>query len=245
MLRFLRFPACFSNSATSGGIGEEATVEPAHGEESRDVIAKAAGFSSHHEYERSKAVKEQAPAEIWQAVQEGVVKLGDAFNCLGQNNLLLLTALDRVKAGTAKTLKAGLQEPKQSAKSKAAIQAALKYEAPSEDSEPERDCNGRVMPAVLSQVKKDGEAFAEFTRHLASMITLMKECRLDGHRSAHLPLSALNDAENLKNALLSNTFHCVCVYCDGKRDDCRACHGGGWINKDAFERAPREKKKAS
>ena len=44
------------------------------------------------------------------------------------------------------------------------------------------------MPAVLSQVKKDGEAFAEFTRHLASMITLMKECRLDGHRSAHLPV---------------------------------------------------------
>lgn len=218
-------------------------------EKRRHRLAKKAGFENADEARRTEKVLDKSPKELMSAVDAKIVSVSDAAAIADEPAEKQLEALERVKAGTAKTLKAGLKEPKQSAKSKAAIQAALNHKAPSADSEPELDVNGRVIPVEISQVVVDGVAFNEFTRHLASMITLIKDCRLDGHRSAHLSLSALNDAENLKRALQGNTFYCVCVYCDGSGKDgdsaCRGCRGGRWINKDAFDRAPREKKKAS
>jgi hypothetical protein len=236
-------PASSSNVRQLAHIGDQ----PKKGERTEEHVAKSAGFKNAKEMERKEKVKEKAPAPVWEAVKAEVVSVSDAAAIADEPAEKQLEALERVKSGQAKTLKAGLAEPKQSAKSKAAIRAALKHEAPSEDSEPVLDPNKRVIPAVLSQVVADSEAFSEFTRHLAELIKLIKEARVDGYRSAHLPLSALNDAENLKLALQSNTFYCVCVHCEGKQqtDKCPACHGAGWLNKILFERAPREKKKVS
>lgn len=237
----------FKDADSTCGEIPTGSKTPAKEEKRRDRLAKKAGFKSTDEARSTEKVHDKSPKELMSAVDAKIVSVSDAAAIADEPAEKQLEALERVKSGQAKTLKAGLAEPKQSAKSKAAIRAALKHEAPSEDSEPTLDPNKRVIPAVLSQVMADSEAFSEFTRHLAELIKLIKEARVDGHRSAHLPLSALNDAENLKMALQSNTFYCVCVYCEGKQltDRCGACHGAGWINKVVFDRAPREKKKVS
>lgn len=234
-------PASSSNVQNNPHIGDG----PKKGERTDAHVAKASGFKNADEMKRKQKVQEKCPLEIWQSLQDGVVKLADAYAIADEPREKQLQALERVKSGVAKTLKAGLAEPKQTQKARAAVRAAANHKPQSEDSEPEIDCCGRVIPAVLSQVRADSEALIEYARLLAELQKLLAAMKLDQYRSANLNLQTPNHCLNLKHAIEASIFHCVCVYCEGKNQKCTVCKGAGWCNKDTWASAPREKKKVS
>lgn len=208
-------------------------------------MAKQANFGSDQEARRTEKVLDHSPAEIMSAVDAGIVTVSDAAKVSNEPAEKQLKALERVKAGQAKTLKAGLAEPKQTQKARAAVRAAKNHQPASEDSDPELDCCGRVIPSVLSQVRADSVALTEYSRLLSELQKLLADMKMDGYRCAHLNLQTPNHAQNLKFAIDAAIFHCVCVYCEGKNQKCTVCKGAGWCNKDTWASAPREKKKVS
>lgn len=238
-------PASSSNSGQLSGIGND----PKKGQETREHVAKASGFKNAKEMERKEKVRDKSPAPVWEAVKSDVVSASDAAAIADEPADKQLQALERVKSGEAKTLQAGLVEPKQTQKARAAVRAAKNHQPASEDSEPELDICGRPIPAHLSKVIATSKAICEYTRLLTELQKMLIDMKGDQYQAGRMNMSSINLCKNLKHAIEVSIFHCLCVYCDGvgKKGEaiCKACCGCGWIDKDTYISSPPEKRKVS
>lgn len=212
-------------------------------EKRRDRLAKKAGFESTDEARRTEKVFDNSPPELMSAVDAQIVSVSDAAAIADEPVEKQLEALERVKDGTAKTLKAGLKKPSAMAESKADIRAARAAKPSSEDSEPVLDCYGRVVPGKMMQVLSDTKAVSAVVSYLTELKKLITEMMHDPTRGAYIPMGTDRKIEELRSTLWSARFHSVCVYCEANPlTECRACRGAGWITVTTADSAPREKK---
>jgi hypothetical protein len=213
------------------------------GQESRQVAAQAAGMST-TDYRRAKEVVHNAAPEVVAAMDAREVSVSDAAAVASLPAKEQRQAVDKVRKGKAKTLKA----------------AAASTNGQAEKPEPVTDSLGLTVPEHLREVFTDYmDLCKEMRSHVRKLNHLLtKACNgKHGHKfkafcervkfgtGAKAPAYKSEKLENFDNEVhWATPYASLCPWCYveyhelGKfKKDCGACHGQGWVSKSDWNRS--------
>lgn len=99
---------------------------------------------------------------------------------------------------------------------------------------------------AMKRVFETAATWAEGRQHLVNLKKWINRVKgLPGGELVQKGFQRINtDLDNLDTEIKFAQPFAPCCYCDGKKDDCKACKGMGWLTKTAHEAAPKEKRRA-
>lgn len=167
--------------------------------------------------QRAKQVEKNGSPELIEAAKSGTISLGDAAAIVDKPSEVQTAAVEAVKAGKAKTVKAAVKQI-ESAESKVL------------------DEQSHEVPAKLIPVFNSLQKFQELDTLARQMQKGLDELsRLPGGEQIRMqlqPTGSINKSPELnaiKSHLKFTRPHSVCPWCCGK-GNCSACNGVGWVS---------------
>jgi hypothetical protein len=206
----------------SGGDNNSAQlrgIEIPKGEETREIAAKAAGFSNRDEMRRAEIVDKSCCQDIKDAVDDETVALSDAARVAEEPTDIQEEALKKVIYQEAPTLVAAVKLVRQE-----------RREAGVADDEQFYDILGNLIPASLMRVVEDALIFQEIQETAKWMRQKLDD--LDTRPSASNRTTAGRLQEHcliIERAMCDERFGFVCPACRGEGGHCGTCLGKRWF----------------
>jgi hypothetical protein len=185
--------------------------------ETRDVAAKAAGFSSTQEMRRAEVVEEKCCQDIKDAVDDGTVSLSDAAAVSNERREVQEAAIQKVLYGEAPTLNAAVKMVHDD-REEAGVEA-----------EPILDLLGNPVPDHLMPIMEDNLLFAEIAESVKAIrrqLDALDKRPSSSHRKVG-ELQAL--CLTIERRMVEERFGFACPACAGNGMGCKCCQGRRWF----------------
>lgn len=189
------------------------------GEETRDAVARAAGFKNATEKRQADKLAEHGSQDLCDSVDDGVVALSDAVTICEEEHDIQDEAVKRTLYGSFKTVKAAAQAIK-------AEREERSIEIPAV-----ADVNGVNVPDTLRE-------YFDATVLFDEVVALMKQARAKLNELDKHPISNYRDRSKLQSycksieaAMAAERFGMVCPSCEGVQEgNCNCCGNVRWFN---------------
>lgn len=235
-------------SGDSSEISRRGNFPPRETGKTADKLGESVGMSG-KTYRKAAKVVETGTPELVKAMDAGDVSI-DAAAALAA--LPADEQRETIATGPkAARAKAKQQRSKKSAKPAAKSKPEPEAAIPAEPTARPLDEVGQAIPDNLLPAFADRETF-DHALNLLRQVTADVN-RLVGDADKVSPgatylrrQQVLADLKNLGSGLRYGRPYAVCPYCKGQRHrdgvPCRGCTGQGWVNRQAYDGAPREMK---
>jgi ParB-like chromosome segregation protein Spo0J len=199
------------------GAPQEGSQRYANLEEKTQTEAAELLNVSRNSVQRARQVIKHGDPELQQAVERGEVSVSDAARITGKPSAVQREAVAKVRSGKAKTVSKAVSE--------ADIPATGLI-----------DGLKQPVPKRLEDVFVYVPLFSEVAQHLHAASRKFEEiCRGPaGHEIKKEFRTVENNMEQFRKWLRFYMPYTACPLCNGANENCKACHGHGWVNKATF-----------
>lgn len=202
----------------SGSELQHGGAEVKKGQQVREVVAKKAGFESHHSLEMAKRIQELGSQALKEIVDDKAVSISDAASICSEGHDTQTKAVSRVALRQAKTLKAAV----------AAIHAEQEDHG---QADPVQDCNGINIPDNVREFYEEAKAFDEAIGKAKELRFALNAIDKTATSKLLRQRGKLQDyCTSIESDLSLNRFGFVCPACEGNDDNnCNCCENRRWF----------------
>lgn len=191
------------------------------GEETRQAVARLAGFGSEKQLRKAKIIVDNGSSKLQEAVEDKLISETDAAAVCSQTHEIQNEALRRALSTPGLTLRKAV--------------ASIKAEQIPEQAEAVVDCRGVNVPDNIRTYFDATVLFDEIAEKTRAVRLLLN--KLDKHPIRSRKFAGKNNGQlqsyctTIEGDMERERFGCVCPLCNGIEDGklCKGCEGARWL----------------